>query len=104
MQGRRFAVGVTPLKSRESDSEIPRWAVLGLDGSAVFLAPPDDEAESGALFTVARRFVELEDAYQRGIEPNEHTVEARRTFRDSLREWGLMDEQGRVLKAFEYDP
>lgn len=104
VQGRRFAVGVTPLKAPNSDAEAPRWAVLGLDGSAVFTAPSEDEAEAGSLFTVARRFVELEDAYQRGIEPNEHVSEARRTFKDSLREWGLMDEQGRVLKAFEYDP
>jgi len=104
VQGRRFAVGVTPLKARESDAEAPRWAVMGLDGSAVFTAPSEEEIDAGSLFTVARRFVELEDAYQRGIEPGEYTVEPRRTYKDSLREWGLMDEQGRVLKAFEYDP
>lgn len=104
VQGRRFAVGVTPLKARESELEVPRWAVMGLDGSAVFTAPSDEEAEAGSLFTVARRFVELEDAYQRGIEPGEYAAEPRRTYKDSLREWGLMDEQGKVLKAFEYDP
>jgi hypothetical protein len=77
---------------------------MNLEGRPVFMAPSDEEVEAGALFLVARRFVELEDAHQRGIEPADYTPEARRTFRDSLREWGLMDEQGRVLKAYEYDP
>lgn len=104
VQGKRFAVGVSAQKPREADTEMPRWAVMGLDGSPIFTAPKEEEADAGSLFTVARRFVELEDAFQRGIEPADYVTEPRRTFRDSLREWGLMDEQGRVLKAFEYDP
>jgi hypothetical protein len=77
---------------------------MSQDGKAVFTAPPEEEAEAGALFTIAKRFVELEDAHQRGTSLPEYAVEARRTFRDSLREWGLMDENGRVLKAYDYDP
>jgi hypothetical protein len=77
---------------------------MNLDGRPIFLAPSEEEAEAGALFTVARRFVELEDAHQKGIEAADYVPEPRRTYRDSLREWGLMDEQGRVLKAYEYDP
>jgi len=77
---------------------------MNLEGRPVFQAPADEEAEAGAMFTVARRFVELEDALERATEPAEYVPEPRRTFRDSLREWGLMDEQGRVLKAYEYDP
>lgn len=101
VQGQKFAVGVTEQKS---ESPALHWAVMNLEGRPVFMAPKEEEEEAGALFTVARRFVELEDAHQKGIELAEYASEPRRTFRDSLREWGLMDEQGRVLKAYEYDP
>jgi hypothetical protein len=103
VQGQKFAVGVSE-NSRETEPAAPHWAVMNLDGRPVFMAPTEEEVEAGGLFTVARRFVELEDAHQKGIEPSEYVVESRRTYRDSLREWGLMDEQGRVLKAYEYDP
>lgn len=103
VQGQKFAVGVTENK-RETEALAPHWAVMNLDGRPVFMAPTEEEIEAGGLFTVARRFVELEDAHQKGIEPSEYVVESRRTYRDSLREWGLMDEQGKVLKAYEYDP
>lgn len=103
VQGQKFAVGVTE-NTRETEAPAPHWAVMNLDGRPVFMAPSEEEIEAGGLFTVARRFVELEDAHQKSIEPSEYVVESRRTYRDSLREWGLMDEQGRVLKAYEYDP
>lgn len=98
-----FAVGVTET-ARQSEAPGPHWAVMTNEGRPIFLAPSEEEAEAGALFTVARRFVELEDAHQKGIEPAGYVPEPRRTFRDSLREWGLMDEHGNVLKAYEYDP
>lgn len=103
VQGQKFAVGVAE-SAREAETAAPHWAVTNLDGRAIFMVPSEEEVEAGALFSVARRFVELEDAHQKGIEPSEYVIEARRTFRDSLREWGLMDEQGKVLKAYEYDP
>ena len=78
--------------------------MVGAEGQPIFLPPPEEEADAGALFAAARRFVELEDAHQRGIEPSDYVPDPRRNFRDSLREWGLMDEQGRVLKAYDYDP
>src|SRR5262249_21927636 len=81
VQGQKFAVGVTQ-NARESEAPAPHWAVINPDGRPVFMAPSDDEAEAGALFTVARRFVELEDAHQKGIEPVDYTPEPRRTFRD----------------------
>src|SRR5262245_42929425 len=105
VQGQKFAVGVAE-SDRSSGTASPgrHWAVVSQEGRPIFLAPTEEEAEAGALFTVARRFIELEDAHQKGIDPAEYLPEPRRTFRDSLREWGLMDEQGRVLKAYEYDP
>lgn len=101
VSGASFSVGVTPIAAEPS---APRWAILGRDGKPVFFAPQDEEQEGGALFTVAKRFVEMEDAEQRSITVAEHVIEPRRTYRDSLREWGLMDENGRVLKAYDYDP
>jgi hypothetical protein len=103
VQGQKFAVGVTE-SAREKAVSTPHWAVMNVEGQPIFQAPSAEEEESGALFSVARRFVELEDAHQRGVEPPEYAPEPRRTFKDSLREWGLMDEQGKVLKAYEYDP
>ena len=107
VDGRHFSVGVglhaVPDGKAESGQK-PRWAIMSLDGKPIFAAPTEEEAEAGALFTVARRFVELEEAHHRGTTVPDYTLEARRTFRDSLREWGLMDEGGRVLKAYDYDP
>ena len=107
VDGRHFSVGVGQYSAPDGRSDAdkkPRFAILSPDGKPVFAAPSEEEAEAGALFTVARRFVELEEAHQRGTTVPEYTQEARRTFRDSLREWGLMDEGGRVLKAYDYDP
>src|SRR5690606_1261468 len=81
-----------------------RWAVLDPDGSVIFAPSPRDEEGAAGLFLVARRFAELEDAHERGAPPEPPTEEPRRTYVDSLREWGLMDEQGNVLKAYENDP
>ena len=95
VDGRHFSVGVGQFGAPDGRSDAekkPRFAVLSPDGKPIFAAPSEEEAEAGALFTVARRFVELEDAHQRGTTVPEYTQEARRTFRDSLREWGLMDE------------
>ncbi len=103
VQGQKFAVGVAESK-RQTEALARHWTVTSFDGRPVFTAPTEEEADAGALFLVARRFVELEDAHQRGIEPTAFTPDVRRTYRDSLREWGLMDEEGRVLKAYEYDP
>ena len=107
VDGRHFSVGVGLMAAEGSKADTaqrPRWAIMSPDGKAVFAAPGEEEAEAGALFTVARRFVELEDAHQRGTSVPDYALEARRTYRDSLREWGLMDEGGRVLKAYDYDP
>ena len=108
VDGRHFSVGVGlhvhPDGSSASEGQKPRWSILSQDGKPIFAAPTEEEAEGGALFTVARRFVELEEAQQRGTTLPDYTLEARRTFRDSLREWGLMDDGGRVLKAYDYDP
>ena len=106
VDGRHFSVGVGlygAADGNKSDGQKPRWAIMK-DGKPIFAAPTEEEAEAGALFTVARRFVELEEAQQRGTTVPDYALEARRTFRDSLREWGLMDEGGRVLKAYDYDP
>ena len=109
VDGRHFSVGVglhavTDGGSKSDGGQKPRWAIMSLDGKPIFASPTEEEAEGGALFTVARRFVELEEAQQRGATVPDYALEARRTFRDSLREWGLMDEGGRVLKAYDYDP
>ena len=76
--------------------------------SGIFTAPFSINHEHAnrrlRLFTAARRFVELEDAETRGIDPPDFVPLARRTYKDSLHEWGLMDAEGRVLKAYEYDP
>jgi hypothetical protein len=109
VDGRHFSVGAGLYGTADSSSkgdggQKPRWAIMSLDGRPIFTAPTEEEAEAGALFTVARRFVELEEAQQRGTSVPDYALEARRTFRDSLREWGLMDEGGRVLKAYDYDP
>ena len=102
VDGSSFTVGVAAPAVTETSA--PRWAILGSDGKPVFFAPPDEEAEAGALVTVAKRFVEMEDAQKRGVGLPDYNAEARRTYRDSLREWGLMDETGKVLKAYDYDP
>jgi hypothetical protein len=102
VQGQKFAVGVAVVAAKPEP--LPHFAVLNLEGRPVFTAPPEEEQEAGALFTVARRFVELEDAHQKGLDPADYVPEPRRTFRDSLREWGLMDDGGNVVKAYEYDP
>jgi hypothetical protein len=103
VQGQKFAVGVS-VEAKEQPEPLAHFAVMNLEGRPVFYAPPEEEQEAGALFTVARRFVELEDAHQKGLDPADYQPEPRRTFRDSLREWGLMDEGGKVVKAYEYDP
>ena len=100
VDGRHFSVGVGLMAAEGSKADTaqrPRWAIMSPDGKAVFAAPGEEEAEAGALFTVARRFVELEDAHQRGTSVPDYALEARRTYRDSLREWGLMDEGGPLL-------
>ena len=109
VDGRHFSVGVGLHAHPDGNSKSeagpkPRWAIMSLDGKPIFAAPTEEEAEAGALFTVARRFVELEEAHVRGTTLPDYNLEARRTYRDSLREWGLMDEGGRVLKAYDYDP
>ncbi len=112
VDGRNFSVGVSLFAgsdgavstSKTDGGARPRWAIMNQEGKPIFTAPSEEEAEAGAMFTVARRFIELEDAHQRGIALPEYAMEARRTYRDSLREWGLMDENGRVLKAYDYDP
>ena len=81
-----------------------RFRILTRSGQQIFAPPPDDEAEAGGLFTAARRFIELEEAEARSVEPPEFVPLQKRTYKDSLREWGLMDAEGRVLKAYEYDP
>lgn len=102
VDGRHFSIGVAVEQTAESAR--PRWAIMNPEGATVFTAPKEEEEEAGALFTVARRFVEMEEAQQRGTTLPDYRPEPRRTFKDSLREWGLMDESGRVLKAYEYDP
>src|SRR4051812_19231993 len=109
VDGRHFSVGVGLFavpdgNSKAEGGQRPRWAIMSLDGKPIFAAPTEEEAEAGALFTVAKRFVELEEAQLRGTTVPDYSLEARRTYRDSLREWGLMDEGGRVLKAYDYDP
>ena len=86
------------------DAAARRWAVLDPAGAVVFAPQPRDDEGGAGLFLVARRFVELEDAHERGAAPEPPIEEPRRTYIDSLREWGLMDEQGNVLKAYENDP
>ena len=103
VDGRHFSIGVS-VEAASPETKRPRWAIMSPEGTTVFTAPTEDEEEAGALFTVARRFVEMEEAQLRGTTLPEYRPEQRRTFKDSLREWGLMDENGRVLKAYEYDP
>lgn len=81
-----------------------RFRILNRQGEAVFIPPVEDENEAGGMFVAARRFVEMEDAETRSARPPEYVPLQRRTFKDSLLEWGLMDSEGRVLKAYEYDP
>ncbi len=100
LDGQHFVVR---LADEASDGTL-RFRILNRQGQSVFSPPPDDESEAGGLFTAARRFVELEDAETRGIDPPDFVPLARRTYKDSLHEWGLMDAEGRVLKAYEYDP
>ena len=56
------------------------------------------------LFTAARRFVELEEAESRSVQPPEFVALQKRTYKDSLREWGLVNDDGSIKKAWEYDP
>ena len=100
LEGQHFVVRVAD----EPTGDTLRFHILNRQGRIVFTPPADDEAEAGGLFTAARRFVELEDAETRSVEPPEFLVLQRRTYKDSLREWGLMDAEDRVLKAYEYDP
>ncbi len=100
LEGQHFVVRVAD----EPTGDTLRFHILNRQGQVVFTPPTDDEAEAGGLFTAARRFVELEDAETRSVDPPEFVALQRRTFKDSLREWGLMDAEGRVLKAYEYDP
>jgi len=100
IDGQHFAIKVT-----DSPAEDPlRFRILNRQGEAVFVPPRDDENEGGSLFLAARRFVELEDAETRGVAQPDFVPLQRRTYKDSLVEWGLMDAEGRVLKAYEYDP
>lgn len=104
VRGERFVAGVSPLPVGDSPEKVPQFAVTSPDGGLVFQAPTEETADYAALFAVARRFIELEDASRHAVPAPEYVVEPRRTYRESLREWGLMDENGKVLKAYEYDP
>jgi len=48
--------------------------------------------------------VELEDAHESQEPVRPYEGEPRRTYMDSLREWGLVNEDGSIKKAWEYDP
>ena len=105
ISGRNFSVGVAlHAQPENTNDKRPRWTILGGDGKPVFTAPPEEETDGAALFTIAKRFIELEDATQRGVTLPDYTPDPRRTYKDSLREWGLMDEAGRVIKAYDHDP
>jgi hypothetical protein len=105
VQGRAYRAGV------KSDAAGPEdkppglhFAVLDERGEVAYQPSALDEQEAVSLFVVARRFVELEDASERGAEPDPPVEEPRRTAIDSLREWGLLDEDGKIMPAFDSDP
>jgi hypothetical protein len=100
VQGQAFLAGTAPEAGGAAGR---RWAVLDRKGQILF-TPPLREDEPQGLFAVARRFAELEDAHARGVEPPPYTEDPRRTHWDSLREWGLLDDNNNVLSPFETDP
>ena len=100
LDGQHFVVRIAD----EPTGDTLRFRILTRQGQQVFAPPVDDEAEAGGLFTAARRFVELEEAESRSVQPPEFVALQKRTYKDSLREWGLMDAEGRVLKAYNGIP
>lgn len=109
VQGTCYSAGATlyaPPSSASVSSAAPAavFAIRDREGQVLFVPSPSDEEEFAPLFAVARRFAELEDAHERGVEPPPYIEEPRRTALDSLREWGLLDEKGNVIKAYEHDP
>lgn len=104
VQGQVYRAAVKELAEDPAARPVPRFAVLTREGEPYFVPPADVERDGAALFAVARRLAELEDASERGVTPPPYIEEPRRTCTDSLREWGLLDDQGNVLKAYEPDP
>ncbi|MCS6915785.1 MAG: hypothetical protein RMK29_15650 [Myxococcales bacterium] len=102
VRGRAFVAGTVPDTKRGGGAR--RWAVVDHSGATVFMPAEEEQEQAMALFLVARRFSELEEAYERGVPPQPYVAEPRRTYLDSLREWGLLDEEGNVLKAYDPDP
>ena len=95
--------GAVPVASAATMEEL-RWAVTDREGQIVFAPTPEEAADAVSLFAVARRFVELENAHERSEPPPPYEGEPRRGPLDSLREWGLVNEDGTIKKAWEYDP
>jgi hypothetical protein len=107
VQGRAYSAAATQwTPPSESQAEPgPHFAVVDQQGQPVFVAPPQEEADAAALFVVARRFIEMEDAHERGATLSPYVAEPHRQAADSLREWGLLDDQGNLLKAaLDSDP
>ncbi len=105
VRGHTYSAGTASLPPVDSQEPERHFAVLDQKGNPVFVAPKEEEADAIALFTVARRFVEMEEATERGETLSPYTLEPRRTYLDSLKEWGLLDDQGHVTRAtFDHDP
>lgn len=101
--GARSAESGQSVESATTVQEL-RWAVTDLQGQVVFAPTPEEAQEAVGLFAVARRFVELETSHETSDPPPPYDGEPRRTFMDSLREWGLVNDDGSIKKAWEYDP
>ena len=102
LDGQHFVVRLPRCPARRTAFSDSR-TVQGEPGGV--FAPPDDETEAGGLFTAARRqSSRLGRIRCRGIEPPDFVPLARHLPKTACNEWGLMDGEGRVLKAYEYDP
>lgn len=100
VQGQAYSVGAVVCAPEAA----PRFAVLSKGGQVIFRATVAEDERAMGLFLAVRRFVELEEAFERGQEVAPYVSEPVRTALDSLREWGLVNENGTILKAYEPDP